>query len=283
MATRRDRVAIWVLSLLATACAVLGLWFATQNIREGAAIRAYLSERSLSALPVSRASAIAVSDAVRADFLVDETRWRRLSMSRRPFLRHDTLTLLEAREGLCGEGTRVIVNLLLTLGFDATRVVLYDEQLQAVHALVSVVIDGKESLIDSINSPEGLNAILRANPIGVDSFDLVPYTGDILSARELKRRTGKHVKDPRLAAFWLYSYEAVPLTKLFNVLALNVRAFNHTRPYRWLSLLAEKPNLLLAISWASAMALAVLAIVIVLLRGGDASRSAARAWRTDSP
>ena len=68
--------------------------------------------------------------------------WIEAANPERPFLRRGTEWLLRAREGWCGEGTRVMVNLLGRLGFDATRVTLYDAQLRAVHTLVSIRVGG---------------------------------------------------------------------------------------------------------------------------------------------
>lgn len=253
--------------------------FGLAQLREDVALDHYLRQRGLAGLPVSAATALRVSQAVRADFEIDPARWKALDLARRPFLRHDTAWLLRAREGLCGEGTRVLVNLLGRLGFDATRVTLYDAHLQAVHTLVSVRLDGRERLVDSINTPEELNAFLARAAVSTEDFRLLHYTDDLLArlefGRSLAARDTAPVDSARTAFFGYfraYSYEALPVTKLLTRAGLDWRVFNLERPARGLSALAEKPRAIAALLWL-ALALAFDVALLLVLRAGSRARA----------
>jgi hypothetical protein len=243
---------------------LVGGFFLARDWHEERLIVAYLQNNGLKGVPVSKQTAVRVSDTVRRDFEVDERKWTRLKMDRRPFLREDTGFLLEAREGLCGEGTRVIVNLLLELGFDATRVVLYDRQLNPIHTLVSIVIDGEEYFIDSINSPDDFNNYLRDHQFSAKSFNLISHQEDIIDLRKEIAAKKSRGSEPELEPFWLYSYEATPVTKVARLMGWQLRAFNHSRPPRLLSALAEKPNLVLAIAWTVCLIAVYVALWMLL-------------------
>lgn len=114
-------------------------------------------------------------------------------------------------EGLCGEGTRVIVNLLNTLGFDAARITLYD--------------------------------------ISSKDFNLMHYSDDVYKRRKFKKlitdynKSECHIKF--FTNYWLYYYESIPYTKLLTKLGFDLRIFNFKRTPHLISVLAEKPNLLM--------------------------------------
>jgi hypothetical protein len=255
--------------------------FGLLQLREGAAVDRYLRSRGVAGLPVNRATALQVSHAVRADFEVDPTKWKALDYGRRPFLRRDTESLLRVREGECGQGTRVLVNLLERLGFDATRLTLYDTHLQSAHTLVSIRLAEGELLVDSINTPAEMNAFLDRAGLSTQDFLLLHYTDDIESrhrfARELAARDTGAVDSTRTAFFdryRVYSYEALPLTKLLTRAGVDVRVFNLARPARWISSLAEKPRAILGVM-CLALALAFDAALLLALRARD--RAASRA------
>ena len=215
-------------------------------------VRGYLEEIELRDAPLTRATAERVADAVREDFLVDEERFEAVNIHNRPFLRDSTAILLESREGLCGEGTRVIVNLLNELGFDATRVTLFNTHLESSHTLVSVLVDGQEVLIDSINSPPEITDILKAHTLTARHFQVLHYTDDLQDRRELAAADRVPRSDGTelfFYHFWLYSYEAIPYAKLLTTLGIDVRVFSFQRPYRWISSLAEKPSLIWSVLW----------------------------------
>lgn len=269
------------LALMVVASLVPAGWYAARLRGERVVVDAYLRERGLAGLPVTKETAVRVSQAVRADFEIDQTKWRRLDYTNRPFLRRGPGWLLEAREGLCGEGTRVLVALLGRLGFDATRVTLYNAHLQGVHTLVSVKLGDRETFIDSINSPEDFNRLLNTQDVSAEDFRIVHYSGDILerhaaAAAVAARDTA--TTDPVRARFLdfyrAYSYEAIPVSKLAHAAGLDWRVFNFNRPPRWVSALAESPRAIMTLLWL-ALALAFDAVVLLALRAR--ARRAARA------
>lgn len=269
--------AVLVASLLPAA------WFALQQRAEDAVVDRYLREHGLAGLPVSQATAVRVSQAVRADFETDETKWNALDYAHRPFLRRDTAWLLGVREGYCGEGTRVIVCLLQRLGFDATRLTLYDRHLQAVHTLVSVRLGDREVLVDSINSPDSINLLLNRGELSTRDFRVVHYSDDILQrdafARELAERDTLDADSLRTRFFRLYrvySYEALPVSKLLTRAGVDWRVFNFARPPRWVSGLAERPREIKAVAWLS-LALAFDAALLLAVRSLARARRRAAA------
>jgi hypothetical protein len=232
--------------------------FLVRQHREDEAVRAYVAARGLGGAPATRGTALAVSNALRADFEVREERWTRLSLSDRPFLRQDTAWLLETKEGLCGEGTRVLVVILQEMGFDATRVSLYDRFLRSEHTLASVLIDGREVLVDSINSTDRVNAFLGTYDISVRDFPVTHYAEDIVDRMEAGTELARQqrLQDPAYQAFFekfrLFSYEAVPASKLMSAAGLDWRVFNLRRPSPFVSRLAERPRAILALASAGA-------------------------------
>lgn len=248
----RGRIAI---GLLLAASLVPAAYLLAQQWREDAAVRQYLQANDFVGRPLTKATAIAVSQAVRRDFVVDKGRWTRYRLKGRPLLRHDTLWLLEAREGLCGEGARVLVNLLNGLGFDATRLTLYDRYLRPSHTLASVVIDGRETFVDSINTSAEFNAFLNERDLSVADFSLLHYREDLEERMDLGRALqsrpagdGDELKQRFFERFRLYSYEAVPGSKLLALVGMDFRVFNLTRPPAWTSRLAEKPYAIKALA-----------------------------------
>jgi hypothetical protein len=71
----------------------------------------------------------------------------------RPFLRETAWETWTGGIGACGEGTRVLVNLLSTQGIRAARVNLYGDAIGFMHTAVVYERDGVWQLLDSINSP----------------------------------------------------------------------------------------------------------------------------------
>ncbi len=180
-------VALWIVLLLPSA------YYGFQQTRENEILDNYISENKLVNLPVNKQTAVLVSEQIRKDFNVNENEFVALNLNKRPFLREDTAFLLTYREGVCGfEGTRVIVNLLNRLGFDATRITLYNQQL--------------------------------------------------------------------FNRYKVYSYEAIPYTKILTKIGFDVRVFNFKRPPRVVSRLAEKPNMIMALI---SFVLAILAMLVV--------------------
>jgi len=236
----------WVLLLLG---GLIPLKYFLTQMEEHKIVENYLSKNNLLGLSISKETALKVSDQVRKDFNIKESSWVGLNMNERPFLREDVATLLTYKEGVCGEGTRVIVDLLNRLGFDATRVTFYNKRLQAEHTLVSVVINEKEFFVDTINSLPKINTLLREHNISASDFDLIHYTDNITDRRTLAEESADKKRDfsNELEYYWLYSYTATPYTKLLSKLGFDVRIFNFDRPSHLSSILAERPNSLMFI------------------------------------
>ena len=196
----------------------------------------------------TRENAIKVSQFVRTNFNTDESTWKNLRMDQRPFLRNEVDELLRIKEGLCGEGARVLVVLLQRLGYDATRLTLYNRHLQSSHTLVSVMIGGKEEFVDSINTPSWLNSFLNENVINVSDFLLMHYSSNVLVRRAFAENLQRTAENHKFfEEYKIYSYEAIPYSKLLTKIGLDVRVFNFSRPGKWISFLAESPKLIKSI------------------------------------
>lgn len=220
---------------------VVGMFLNLRNHwLERRAIENYLSEHKLDLeSEVNKKYAVKVADLVRKSFNTNAADWKFYDRSKEPFLRHSVLTLLEHKEGKCGKGTRVLVRLLQTLGFDATRVSLYSKNLSAKesHTLVSIKINGKEYLIDSINSPQELNDFLRNNDVSCADFGISSYS---------QRFSSQTILHSNLITeqFSIFSYEAIPASKLASKLGMGFRVFNHERPSTTVSYFAESVYLI---------------------------------------
>lgn len=210
----------------------------------------YLLQNKLIGLKNNKETAILVANQVRSDFNTKEKKFVNLDMTKRPFLRHDVTFLLKYKEGLCGEGARVIVMLLNRLGFNACRVTLYNRHLQSSHTLASVVIDKKEYFIDSINSSKDINKFLSKNNVSSSDFNLMHYSDNALKrrsfVREQKFLTNDKYKD-FFINYYIYSYESIPYSKLLTRVGIDVRVFNLQRPHRAIAILGESPNIIKAI------------------------------------
>jgi hypothetical protein len=250
--------ALWLAALVPAG------YYYREQANEDRIVREYLAQNGLAGLPLSKESAVRISQQVRRDFETDERRFKALNMANRPFLREDTAFLLGHKEGLCGEGTRVLVNLLQQEGYDATRLTLYDRILDSAHTLVSVRLGGREFLLDSINSPETINAFLNSNDVSTNDFRLLRYSDDLSARRSFTSQRMDRPEHPFFSSFWLFSYEAVPYTKLLTKGGLGVRLFNFDRPPKPVSALAEKPSLIAAVA---AFFAAVLLMSLLLATG----------------
>lgn len=233
---------VWFITLIPS------LYYISLQVDENRVIDQFLRKNNFINMPISKTTAYKVSDIIRGEFNTDESKFVHLNMANRPFLRNDTAFLLKYKEGLCGEGARVIINLLQRIGFDATRITLFNKHLQAAHTLVSVKIGDREFLVDSINSDRKVNLFLRNNDISPSDFNLMHYSSNILTRRLFVNKKHKeHAAEVFFDHYWLYSYEALPYTKLVTKLGMDVRVFNFDRPPLFISSMAEKPNTIMAI------------------------------------
>ena len=196
--------------------------------------------------------AIKVSRLVISEFNSDEKNFKHLKLDDRPFLREDAGTLLLWKEGLCGEGARVIIRILNRMGFDATRVTLYDQFLQTAHTLVSVKCKDQDPFwVNSINSPDSITILLENAHVSSANYNYLSYSENLLDRRKKIQDFEKNSNNPSFQALYnkylLYSFEAIPLTKLLKKAGFNIRTFNLSRPPRFISVIAEEPFKLLSI------------------------------------
>ena len=142
---------------------------------------------------------------------------------------------------------------------------------------VNELIDGNEVFVDSINSPPELFRFLKTHDVSTNMFPIVHYSQDLRQrralsdrARETAFRESPHAFRERWRrSYHFYSYESVPASKLLNLLGWDARVMNLSRPPRWLSGLAERPNLMLATGFTVAALcgnIGVLAILAVVRR-----------------
>lgn len=229
------------IALLVVAVGVVG-YFLSKQVAENQLVEDYINSNGLKG-PLTMDTAIAVANQVRKDFNADESTFTSYDLSDRPFLREDVAFLLTNREGLCGEGTRVIAVILQTLGFDATRITLFNKQLMPSHTLVSVKLNGEEFLVDSINSKPELTQYLNNNKVSSKYFNVRSY-------HERFKKKENAYQNPEgipLSSYWLYSYESLPISKFAALLGLDLRVFNLERPPLVVSKLAERPNMIMAV------------------------------------
>lgn len=224
-----------------------GYYLYRQN-QENALIDDFTRELGLQRV-VSWENAVEISQKLRETFNSDKKSFSKLSLKNKPFLREECDELIEAREGLCGEGTRVLVCILDRLGFDAARVTLFTKWLHPSHTLVSIVVNGEEYFIDSMNSGEEFNAYINQHQISADDFQIMGHVEDIRERTRLKHELKEQDMDVDLARlltdkYLFYSYESLPFSKLLGKLGMNMRVLNLSRPPRWISVIGEKPKLI---------------------------------------
>ncbi len=221
-------------------------YFAAKQVREERKVARYLkTHQFLPKEELSKSCAERVAASVRREFNTNRSTFVRIGKFREPFLRYDAALLLDVKEGVCGEGTRVIVCLLQKMGFDATRVTLYDQRLRRAHTLVSIFLEDREIFIDSIHSATKTTKVLKEHVISSRNFGFV-------SSERQRPKTNPSVPTVAEDIGWflwvyrVYSYEAVPYMKLLGRLLPGVRMFNFRRPGKLIAIVAERPSLIRA-------------------------------------
>jgi len=246
-----------VLQVILACSSIIFFTFSCYNfflhLKEERAIEQYLKSNGISLdAPLSKELAIKVSEIVYRDFNTNTKTWKHLDLKRRPFLRNSVSELLVWKEGVCGEGARVIVRLLQKLGFDATRINLYTPKLGGTgHVAVSVLLNGKEFFVDTINSPSWFHRLVKESNVGTYCYSIIHYKVRL-------ERKGKECK-MLVEHYPLYSYEAIPFSKILNLLGFDVYVLNLSRPNKYISYLAESVYL------AKALVLLLLSLFSVSL------------------
>jgi len=226
---------------------VMAMFQFVRHLREEQQVALFLNNHELQGEQGSLERAIASSDLVRSVFNVDSKSWTFMNRASEPALDFSCADLLQWCEGNCGKGTRVLVKLLHYQGYNACRVTLHGRGFsnRASHTLVSVIINGEEYFIDSVNSIDEINQYLRNNKVNSSSFGLTDYRDRSKSA--VSQLDTASVMN-RL--FIAYSYESIPYTKLSSVAGLNMRIFNFDRPSAFVGYLAESIYLIYSLIWA---------------------------------
>lgn len=241
-------IATW--GLVVVFLLVMMIFQFVRHLREEQQVALFLNHHQLQGDSGSLERAIATSDLVRSVFNVDSKSWKFMNKASEPALDFSCADLLQWREGNCGKGTRVLVKLLHYQGYNACRITLQGRGFsnRASHTLVSVIINGEEYFIDSVNSIDEINQYLRNNQVNASSLGLTDY----------KDRSKKTVSQLDTASvvnrlFIAYSYESIPYTKLFSMAGLNMRILNFDRPGAFVGYLAESIYLIYSLIWAFAL------------------------------
>lgn len=232
---------------------VVNIVFLCFHYIETSVVNKFIENHALKFPGQSKKNAFLISENLRAEFEVDTTKWKinPTDFAKLPFFRTSVKKLLSSREALCGGGARVLCRILLESGYNATRVVLFTRNFGAMgHVIVSIMVNGKEYFIDTLNSPDDLNELLKKYDINSDVIKIIPY----------KQRYNKKFIDVRYSKdslisnfqrnYIAYSYEAVPFSKLLNSIGFDVYVLNLKRPPFIFSYFAESVNLLYSLTFS---------------------------------
>jgi membrane protein implicated in regulation of membrane protease activity len=242
----QSRWLILVWGVVATFVVVMVTSQFVRHLREEQQVALFLSQNQLPGKPGSIERAIATSDLLRSVFNVDSKSWKFMNKASEPALDFSCADLLQWHEGNCGKGARVLVKLLHSQGYNACRVNFQGRGFsnRTSHTLVSVIINGQEYFIDSVNSIDEINQYLRNNQVNASSFGLTDYRD---RSKKIVNQLDTTSVINRL--FIAYSYESIPYTKLVSVAGLNMRILNFDRPSGFVGYLAESIYLVYSIFW----------------------------------
>jgi hypothetical protein len=244
--------------LLAILFVAVNALFICQHYSETAFVHKFVEKHSLKFPVQSKKNAFIVSDTLRRLFVLDTSKWNHRSTNFRkmPFFRASVKNLLSSREALCGGGARVLCRMLLESGYDATRVVLVTKNFGAMgHVVVSVIIDGKEYWIDTLNSPESLNLLLKNENINSGTVKVITYRQRYNPEFTNVKYSNDSLINEFQHTYIAYTYESVPLSKLLNAAGFDVFVLNFKRPSVIFSYLAESVYLLYALTFSCAFIL----------------------------
>jgi len=241
--------------LLAILFLAVNAVFICQHYSEKKFVQKFVKSHSLEFSAQSKKNAFIVSDTLRRLFVLDTSKWNHRSTNFRkmPFFRTSVRNLLSSREAICGGGARVLCRILLESGYDATRVVLVKKNFGAMgHVVVSVIIDGKEYWIDTLNSPESLNQLLKKEHIYSGTVKIIPYRQRYNPEFTNVKYSADSLINEFQHEYIAYTYESVPLSKLLNAAGFDVFVLNFKRPPVIFSYLAESVYLLYALTFSCA-------------------------------
>lgn len=175
-------------ALRISACLLIGL--ALSSVWGWQDARTYLYERrALSAIAQSLAPgdgtvtvrARALEAAVQQQ-VASTSKGRRYNKRARPALRHSAYDTWTMQEGRCGEGARLLVNLLQLSGIPAARVNLSEASKKLYHTAVVFYDNNDWWLIDSINSSPEFRTWSRQNRLPLSKLFVtkLDYGGALL-------------------------------------------------------------------------------------------------------
>lgn len=236
--------------------------------KEKVEIKSFLVQNKLrKSKYIDKSLAIAVSDAVRQRFSTDQSKWTFINRKQEPFLKYSALQLLRHKEGKCGKAARVIIKILQYLGYDAARISLLERDLntRTGHTLISIVIEGKEYFIDSVNSPEKFNHFIKTNHPNTDCFINKRAKKKLNKVKGVDAKNCRYIND----RFVTYNY-GIPFSQILSDLEIDIDVFIYKRPHKISSYLIESVYLLRAILF---MLVSVISMFIILIFSKNKSKS----------
>ena len=147
--------------------------------------------------------------------------WVPEEVGERPFLRDPAERTWVKRIGKCGEGSRLMIQFLGSKGIPARRVVLLDNNWQAINAGFEYLEDGRWVYEGAFNTTPNETIYTRAHPNGIQSF-----------------LAGKNPVSQHYKRFTYLNLSRIGINKVVT----------HPLP-AWLSFCLETPSLLHAFSW----------------------------------
>ena len=200
----------------------VGLYFCYLQIRESKLLREYTRQIDSVEKLQDNAFSLQLCSMIQKEINVDENTWKHINPSEQPLLGYSATDILSWKEGHCGKGTRLIVLMMLQENLDASRITLYSDDFQEInsHTLISVLINKKEYLVNSINASQRVEDVFSGGMLLFDSED---------NKRSALKKLG----------FQNYSYESIPLVKFHRWIPGQKVITNHYRPGRFISWLSE--------------------------------------------
>ncbi len=208
-----------------------------KHYQESQKIKQFINENGWSKKPPTWDLAIEISDTIRQQMNTQSATFIHVDRVPEPFLSYSCLDILDWMEGTCGKGARVLVKVLTKCGFDATRISLYGKGFgnSTSHTLVSIIINGEEYFIDTVNAPEGFNDMVRNHQLNTKKLNIASY----INRRGSAENSHDSITTAFQNKFCMYNYEAIQLSKVMKLAGLDVWGFNMKRPPATISNLVE--------------------------------------------
>lgn len=168
--------------------------------------------------------------------------------NKRPIYGYNINYILKTKTGNCGEGTRLIMNILMRFGIPTRRVYLHGPS--ELHVVPEVKLSEKWMIIESINGPgEDFKSLLRKLELSVSSYF---STGNYRFHYIPKHEIGSY-------GFRNFSYW--PLNALVNNRLFLTELYIHKPPSQITEYVLENPPLIIVFS--SCMLLIIFNIILL--------------------